>query len=82
MAQGVHKITEDFEKSLCDYTGSPHAIALDNMSNALFLALYYEKNIKKTLTSESVEQELKNKILARKTFFITFPIFLVEQFGR
>jgi len=55
MAQGVHKITEDFEKSLCDYTGSPHAIALDNMSNALFLALYYEKNIKKTLTSESVD---------------------------
>ena len=54
MAQGVHKITEDFEKSLCDYTGSPYAIALDNMSNALFLALYYEKNIKKSLTSDSV----------------------------
>lgn len=49
MAQGVHKITEDFEKALCDYTGSPHAIALDNMSNALFLALYYEKNVKKSL---------------------------------
>ena len=46
MANGVHKITEDFEKELCDYTGSKYAIALDNMSNALFLALYYEKNIK------------------------------------
>jgi dTDP-4-amino-4,6-dideoxygalactose transaminase len=55
MAQGVHKITEDFEKALCDYTGAPHAIALDNMSNALFLALYYEKNIKKTLTSDTVD---------------------------
>jgi dTDP-4-amino-4,6-dideoxygalactose transaminase len=55
MAQGVHKITEDFEKSLCDYTGAPYAIALDNMSNALFLALYYEKNIKKSLTSDSVD---------------------------
>ena len=33
-AQGVHKITEDFERSLCDYTGSDYAIALDNMSNA------------------------------------------------
>ena len=55
MAQGVHKITEDFEKALCDYTGSPYAVALDNMSNALFLSLYYEKNIKKTLTSESVD---------------------------
>jgi dTDP-4-amino-4,6-dideoxygalactose transaminase len=54
MAQGVHKITEDFEKSLCDYTGAPHAIALDNMSNALFLALYYEKNIKKTIITEYI----------------------------
>jgi dTDP-4-amino-4,6-dideoxygalactose transaminase len=49
MSQGVHKITEDFEKALSDYTGAPYVIALDNMSNALFLSLYYEKNIKKTL---------------------------------
>jgi len=43
MAQGVHKITEDFEKELCKYTGAPYAITVDNMSNALFLSLYYEK---------------------------------------
>ena len=55
MAQGVYKITEDFEKLLCDYTGSPYAIALDNMSNALFLSLYYEKNIKKTLVSDTID---------------------------
>jgi dTDP-4-amino-4,6-dideoxygalactose transaminase len=54
MAQGVHKITEDFEKSLCDYTGAKHAVALDNMSNALFLALYYEKNIKQSIISEYI----------------------------
>ena len=54
MAQGVHKITEDFEKSLSDYTGAPYAIALDNMSNALFLSLYYEKNIKKSVTTDIV----------------------------
>ena len=45
MAQGVHKITEDFESKLTDYTGAPFAVALDNCSNALFLSLYYE-NIK------------------------------------
>jgi dTDP-4-amino-4,6-dideoxygalactose transaminase len=54
MANGVHKITEDFEKSLCDYTGAPYAIALDNMSNALFLALYYEKNIKKSINTDTI----------------------------
>ena len=37
-----HKITAEFEKALCDYTDSPYAVAVDNCSNALFLALYYE----------------------------------------
>lgn len=37
-----HKITAEFEKALCDYTGAPYAVAVDNCSNALFLALYYE----------------------------------------
>lgn len=46
MAVGVHQITADFEAALCKYTGAPYAIALDNMSNALFLALYYEFHIK------------------------------------
>lgn len=43
MAQGVYKITEEFERKVAEYTGAPYAVALDNMSNALFLALYYEK---------------------------------------
>ena len=49
MAQGVHKITKTFENELSKYTGAKYVIALDNMSNALFLALYYEKNIKKNI---------------------------------
>lgn len=43
MAQGVHKITHDFEEAVAKYTGAPFVVALDNMSNALFLALMYEK---------------------------------------
>ena len=43
MANGVYKITEDFEKSLADYTGAPYVVTVDNQSNALFLSLYYEK---------------------------------------
>lgn len=41
MANGVYKITEEFEEALAAYTGAPYAIALDNGSNALFLALKY-----------------------------------------
>jgi dTDP-4-amino-4,6-dideoxygalactose transaminase len=47
MAKGVHKITQDFEKALSDYTGAPYVITVDNQTNALFLSLYYEKNINK-----------------------------------
>jgi dTDP-4-amino-4,6-dideoxygalactose transaminase len=49
MANGIYKITEDFEKLISDYTGAPYVITLDNMSNGLFLSLYYEKNITKTI---------------------------------
>jgi dTDP-4-amino-4,6-dideoxygalactose transaminase len=43
MAQGVHRITEDFERALSDYTKAPYVVAVDNQSNALFLSLYHEK---------------------------------------
>ena len=43
MSVGVYRITEEFEKALSDYTKAPYAVALDNQSNALFLALKYEK---------------------------------------
>ena len=46
MSSGVYKITEEFESRLADYTGAKYAVTLDNMSNALFLALYYEHNVK------------------------------------
>jgi dTDP-4-amino-4,6-dideoxygalactose transaminase len=42
MAVGIYKVTEEFEKALADYTGAPYVVTVDNMSNALFLALYYE----------------------------------------
>jgi hypothetical protein len=65
MAQGVHKITEDFEKALCDYTGAPYAIALDNMSNALFLYPLQDLPTVKflTLTSACLSKCLKKSLV-------------------
>jgi dTDP-4-amino-4,6-dideoxygalactose transaminase len=40
--ENPHQITARFEDALCEYTGARHAIAVDNCSNALFLALKYE----------------------------------------
>lgn len=41
MAEGIYKITEEFEQILAKYTGATYAVAIDNCSNALFLALTY-----------------------------------------
>ena len=54
MASNVYRNTQEFEESLSDYTGAPYVVALDNMSNALFLALYYEKNVTKSLTGDTI----------------------------
>ena len=54
MSQGVYKITEDFESELASYTNSLYVVTLDNMSNALFLALYYEKNIKNSIEGNEI----------------------------
>ena len=53
MANGIYKITEDFEKSLSDYTGAPYVVTVDNQSNALFLSLMYENVKGKEITIPS-----------------------------
>ena len=53
MANGVYKITEDFEKSIADYTGAPYVVTVDNQSNALFLAMMYENVKGKEITIPS-----------------------------
>ena len=52
--KNIYEVTDEFEKQLCNYTGSKYAIALDNASNAIFLALYYEKNIAKRITTDTI----------------------------
>jgi dTDP-4-amino-4,6-dideoxygalactose transaminase len=45
----IYDITAEFERRICDYTGAPYAVAVDNQSNALFLALMFERVQGKTL---------------------------------
>ena len=47
--KNVYDITNEFERRLADYTGAPYVITLDNQSNGLFLALYYENYINKNV---------------------------------
>ena len=57
MANGIYKITEDFEKYLSDYTGAPYVVTVDNTSNALFLSLMYE-NIKDKEINKKTNRQL------------------------
>jgi dTDP-4-amino-4,6-dideoxygalactose transaminase len=41
--KNVYDVTEAFERELARYTGAPYVATVDNMSNALFLALMYEQ---------------------------------------
>ena len=52
MAKGVYKITDEFEQQLANYTGAKYVVTVDNMSNGLFLALYYENHVKKSIKSK------------------------------
>ena len=54
MASGIYKVTEDFEKALADYTGAKYVVTLDNMSNGLFLALYYEHYVNKSIKTDTI----------------------------
>ena len=54
MANGIYKVTEEFEQELCKYTGAKYTVTVDNMSNGLFLALYYENYIKKSIKPKSI----------------------------
>ena len=43
MGYGVYKVTDEFETRIAEYTGAKYAVTVDNASNAIFLALMYEK---------------------------------------
>ena len=50
----IYDVTDEFESQLAQYTGAKYVVTVDNMSNALFLALYYEKNIAKSITTDTL----------------------------
>lgn len=54
MSKGVYGVTEQFEEAIAKYTGAPYVVTIDNACNALFLCLYYEKNIAKTIKTDTI----------------------------
>ncbi len=42
-ARRAYRVVDLFEQELCDYTGAPFAVAVNSCTNALFLALSWER---------------------------------------
>lgn len=80
MAQGAHKITETFEEELAKYTGAPYVIALDNCSNAIFLALYYDLKVR---TKGKLEWWNKSKeISIPQRTYMSLPCEIIRVGGK
>jgi dTDP-4-amino-4,6-dideoxygalactose transaminase len=78
-----HEITKEFEASICDYTGAPYCVCVDNESNALGMALRYVgvEGIKITIPSHtyvSVPMEIKDAGGIVK--FKNSPVFLTGEY--
>jgi dTDP-4-amino-4,6-dideoxygalactose transaminase len=52
--KNVYDITNEFERRLGEYTGAPYVVTVDNQSNALFLSLYYENHINKSIKADKI----------------------------
>ena len=52
--KNIYEVTREFERLLGEYTGAPYVVTVDNQSNALFLSLYYEKNVKKSIKTDTI----------------------------
>ena len=53
-SKGIYKVTEEFESEISKYTGAKYVVTLDNMSNALFLSLYYEHYVSKNIKTDYI----------------------------
>lgn len=76
-----HKITAEFEKALCDYTGAPYAVCVDNCSNALFLALYYELRVKDQAYSKTITGGNPTITIPKHTY-MSVPNEIIHAGGR
>ena len=51
----IYDITQEFERQLSLYTNAPYVVSLDNCSNAIFLSLYYENHVLKSIPEKLVK---------------------------
>lgn len=61
-----YQVVKDFERALCDYTGAPYAVTVNSCTNALFLALKYQRHL--------LDPEYCPKIEIPKRTYVSVPM--------
>jgi dTDP-4-amino-4,6-dideoxygalactose transaminase len=72
-----HQITRDFEKAICEYTGSKYAVTVTSCTMALFLALkwQYNKKGKMEITCPSYTYNSVPMVIQQAGHSVTFKDF-------
>lgn len=81
-----HKVTQDFEHALCEYTGAPYAVAVNSCTMALLLAVAW--HLRREATTEYVEElglyvrrEMPPVEIPKRTY-VSVPMSIIHAGGR
>jgi dTDP-4-amino-4,6-dideoxygalactose transaminase len=75
-----HQVTRDFEKSLCAYTGAPHAVAVTSCTMALLLAVSW--NIKEARRTGKWTPPMPPDVQIPKRTYVSVPMSIIHAGGR
>ena len=83
-----HRVTQDFERALCEYTGAPYAVAVNSCTMAILLAVKWNIRNEHTFQEAGMHngpgwKEIKVPLIEipRKTY-ISVPMSIIHAGGR
>lgn len=89
MSHNPHQVTRDFEAALCEYTGSPYAVAVTSCTMALLLAVAWRLRNKGAwpVPKDSAyyvqcEEEGRFRVQIPKRTYVSVPMSIIHAGGR
>lgn len=80
MKVNPHQVTKDFERALCEYTGSPFAVAVNSCTMALLLAVAW--HLREQRGRWVLAGDTSNHIEIPKRTYVSVPMSIIHAGGR
>lgn len=78
-----HQATKDFERSLCDYTGAPYAVAVNSCTMALLLSVAWHVKVAKTIIRKGFSgDDWRPEVQIPKLTYIGVPMSIAHAGGK